>query len=76
MFDIKEIRRNDRDLLRDELEGIGFYRFQNSVWIYPYDCEDLIMLIKSDYKLGRNVVYIIAEEVENDKVLRQHFGLV
>lgn len=75
MFDIKEARRMDRDQLRDELEAIGFYRFQNSAWFYPYDCEDLITLIKSDYRLGRSTVYIIAEEVENDFVLRKHFGL-
>ena len=75
MFDIKETRRVDRDLLRDELEAIGFYRFQNSVWVYPYDCEDLITLIKSDYRLGMSVVYIIAEEVENDASLRKHFNL-
>ena len=76
MFDIKEARRTDRDQLRAELEAIGFYRFQNSAWFYPYDCEDLITLIKSDYHLGRSTVYVIAEEVENDKLLRQHFGLI
>ena len=76
MFDIKEARRTDRDQLRAELEAIGFYRFQNRAWFYPYDCEDLITVIKSDYHLGRSTVYVIAEEVENDKLLRQHFGLI
>jgi len=75
IFDIKESRRTDRDRLREKLENIGFFRLQNSVWAYPYDCEDIITLIKSDYRLGGNVVYIIAEEIENDRKLREHFKL-
>lgn len=75
IFDIKESRRADRDRLREELENIGFYRLQNSVWLYPYDCEDVVTLIKSDYRLGGNVVYMIVEEIENDRKLKEHFKL-
>lgn len=76
IFDVKEKRRWDRDKLRQELESIGFMHLQHSVWAYPYDCENLITLIKSDFKLGGNVIYMIAEELENDRNLRKRFGLV
>lgn len=74
-FDIKEQRRNIRDKLRAVLSKMGFYRLQQSVWVYPYDCEDFIQLLKSDFRVGWDVLYIIADQVENEKVLMQHFGL-
>ena len=75
IFDIPEARRLYRDHLRDFLQGIGFLMLQASVWVYPHDCEDLIMLLKTDYSLGKEVVYIIAEDIEGDWFLRRHFGL-
>jgi DNA-binding transcriptional regulator PaaX len=53
----------------------GFYRLQNSVWVYPYDCEDIIGLLKTDFGVGREILYIIADEIENDKHLRSRFSL-
>ncbi len=75
IFDIKEYRRGDRDRLRQELVALGFARLQNSVWIYPYDCEDLIMLLKTYFKLGRDLLYLTVEKLENDRWLRQAFHL-
>ena len=57
------------------LKAIGFLKLQSSVWIYPHDCEDLIQLIKTDFALGREVLYIVAEDVEGDAKLRFHFKL-
>jgi len=75
IFDIRERRRRTRDRLRDTLEQIGFVRLQNSVWVYPYDCEDLIQLLKADFKIGKDVLYIIADSIENDGQIRRCFGL-
>jgi hypothetical protein len=44
------------------------------VWVYPYDCEDLITLLKADFKIGKDLLYVITESIENDKWLRQSFG--
>ena len=48
IFDIKEKERKKRNELRNYLYRIGFKKLQNSVWVYPYDCEDLLMLLKAD----------------------------
>ena len=53
----------------------GFVRLQDSVWIYPYDCEDLIALAKASLRIGADVLYMIVERLERDKHLREHFGL-
>ena len=75
IFDIKESRSKTRFLLRKTLSQIGFIRLQNSVWLYPYACEDLISLLKADFKVGKDVLYLIVEKLENDWHLRKTFNL-
>jgi len=76
IFDIKEYKRGYRDNLRRVLAQIGFLKLQNSVWAYPYDCEDLFNLIKTDFKMDKEILYIIADQIEHDYVIKKHFGLV
>ena len=75
IFDIPEKRRGMREKIRRTLLAIGFKRLQDSVWVYPYDCEDLIAFLKTDFKVGRDLLYLIIEELEGDKTLREKFGL-
>jgi DNA-binding transcriptional regulator PaaX len=75
IFDIPERRKSLRDKVRRTLEAIGFIRLQDSVWLYPYDCEDLMMLLKADFKVGKDLLYLIVEELEYDIAYRRHFGL-
>lgn len=75
IFDIAEVRRAKRIQLRSAMQSAGFVRLQNSVWVYPYDCEDFTALLKADLHIGREVIYIIAEKIENDVWLREHFNL-
>lgn len=75
MFDVWEYRRGMRDKLRKMLSKAGFLKLQNSVWVYPYDCEDLFVFVRSDLHLGKSMLYMIVESIENDAQLRKHFGL-
>ena len=76
VFDIPERKKKIRDEVRLILTNAGFQRLQDSVWVYPYDCEDVIGLLKMDYGIGRDMLYIIADQIENDKYLRMDFGLI
>ena len=75
LFDIPERRRGVRNRLRVFMQEYGFVRLQDSVWIYPYDCEDLIALAKANFRIGFDALYMIVERLERDKYLREHFGL-
>ena len=75
IFDIPEKQRPTRDKIRHLVSRLGFLRLQDSVWVYPYDCEELVTLLKTDLKIGRAVLYIIADAIEFDKPIRQHFSL-
>lgn len=75
IFDIPEKKRRVRKQITLLFNQAGFHRLQDSVWVYPYDCEDIIGLLKTDFGIGKDVLYVIANEIENDRRLRYEFGL-
>lgn len=75
IFDIPNYRRGLRAKLRRSLQCAGFKLLQGSVWIYPYNCEDYVALLKADFKIGKDMRYLIADTIEGDGVYRKTFGL-
>lgn len=76
MFDIREKRRRARSQLRSLLAGVGFLRLQDSVWVYPYPCDEFIGLVRAHLKSGTGeMLSFVAEALESDKKLREHFRL-
>lgn len=75
IFDIPERRRAVRERLRRLMNEFGFLRLQDSIWISPYDCEDLVALVKAELKVGKDILYVIADSIENDAWIKKHFEL-
>ena len=75
LFDVWERRRKVRDALRSNLKEFGFVKIQDSVWVYPYPCEKLLIFLRTYFKLGQGILYIVADEIEHDEKLRGHFNL-
>jgi DNA-binding transcriptional regulator PaaX len=76
LFDIPENRKKERDALRFRLKQLGFYEFQKSVFVHPYDCKDEIDYIIEFYKIRKFVRFITADAIDNELHLKQHFGLI
>lgn len=75
IFDIPERMRVKRNILRDALKRIGFIKLQHSVWVYPHDVSDLLILIRKDLSLYRHVLYILADTIERERDIAERFGL-
>lgn len=75
VFDIEETRKKVRDNVRRTLVSLGFIRLQDSVWVYPYPCEEVLELLRTKYGVRHEALYICARKIAKDKWLRQHFGL-
>ena len=75
IFDISEKRRRLRVQVRHLLQRLGFLRLQDSVWVHPYDCEEIVSILKHDFRIGKELLYIIADAVEYDRPMRMHFEL-
>lgn len=75
LFDIPERARQIRDAFRHHLKQLGFYEFQKSVFVHPYDCLDEIEYLIEFYDARRFIRFIIAEHLDNELHLKNHFRL-
>ncbi|MFH0803516.1 MAG: hypothetical protein V1877_00120 [Candidatus Tagabacteria bacterium] len=76
LFDIPENRKKIREALRFHLKSLGFYEFQESVFIHPYPCKNEIDYIIEFYNIRKFVRFVIADFLDNELHLKQHFGLL
>ena len=75
IFDIPEKKKRLRELLRHNLDRLGFIKLQNSVWVLPYECEELIFLLKTNFFADEDVLYMEVNRIENEEWLKEVFGL-
>ncbi|PIQ69468.1 MAG: CRISPR-associated endonuclease Cas2 [Candidatus Tagabacteria bacterium CG_4_10_14_0_2_um_filter_40_13] len=76
LFDIPDNRKKSRETLRFHLKNLGFYKFQESVFVHPYNCKDEIDYLIEFYDLRRFVRFIIADSIDNEIHLKTHFRLL
>lgn len=74
-FDVPEIERVKRNHLRRFLRKLGFYQYQQSVYLFPYECEREISLIKDIVEGAKYMKYIIAEKIEDEESAKKHFEI-
>ena len=76
IFDIPELMRKQRDVFRAKLKSFGFYTFQKSVFVYPFDCQEELGFIGSYLGVGEYVDLIIADSVGfKERVIKEYYGL-
>jgi len=76
IFDIPNNKRRRREIFREKLKSLGFYQFQESVFIIPFPCEKEIQYLREIYGIPNEVKFILARKVENDLELRRMYGLI
>lgn len=72
LFDVPEKRRNYRDVLRDRLKSLGFFQFQKSVWIHPFECGKEVRYLCEYWGITPYTI-MFTVKVGNDRVLRRYF---
>jgi len=75
IFDINEKNKRVRELIRQRLCSLGFTRLQDSVWLYPYDCEEVVELLKTAHRVRYDVHYLLVKKMAQDSKWRKHFSL-
>lgn len=74
-FDIPEEERNKREYLRNFLKEIGFYPYQKSVYIFPYECKKEIDLIRKIILGNKYLKYVIATQIEDEDKIKRYFNI-
>jgi len=75
IFDIPEKRKFIREKIRSFLRSVGFVRLQDSVWVYPYPCKDVLELLRTRYRVRGEALYVEASSIDRDLWLRRDFSL-
>jgi len=75
IYDVPKNKKYLRDVFRGTLKNLGFYPLQESVWLYPYPCEEQVTFLREYYDVGNEVVYVVATKLEDDGPYRTYFGL-
>lgn len=69
IFDIPESHRLGRDMLRDKLYQLGCVQLQRSVFVYPYDIQDIIHRLRAAYDLRWDLNYLVVEKLDRHEEL-------
>ncbi|KKQ91408.1 MAG: Transcriptional regulator, PaaX family [Candidatus Azambacteria bacterium GW2011_GWA2_39_10] len=76
VFDIPEKKSKERRAFSTKLKGLGFYPLQESVFIYPYDCQNEIDFICNFLSIDNYVNYCTLETLDKKEGdLRKFFDL-
>ena len=75
IYDVDEKKKKLRDTFRRALIALGFLKLQESVWVYPYPCEEQITFLREYYGVGSEVLYVVAIKLEDDTSYREYFDV-
>lgn len=75
IFDVSEKKKRQRDRFRGDLQRLGFYMLNRSVFVHPFPCFDEVEFLREVRDIGQEVTYIVAKSVETSFGLRSHFDL-
>ena len=75
LFDIPEKKKKIREAVRHHLKNLNFFEYQKSVFVQPYDCKNEIEYIIEFYNIRKYVRFIIADSLDNELHLINHFKL-
>jgi len=75
MFDIPGKYENERKIVREKLLEIGARQYQQSVFIFPYDCKELITTLKWSLRVEKYVMYIEAVRFTDSSKFKKLFKL-
>ncbi len=72
--DIAEKHKQGRDALRSKLYQWGARPLQKSVFVYPYPCQEEIVILRDLFEIPHNALFIVeTRSVPNEKELRKFF---
>ena len=73
IFDVPNWKSKNRLAFTEKLKNIGFRMIQKSVWAYPHECHEEIMILRKFYDIEREVTYLETAMVEDEETWRKHF---
>ncbi len=74
-FDVPVGKKAVRDSLREHLLRLGFYEFQQSLFLHPFDCLQEVTYITELYDARRYVRFMLVSYIDNELDVKHFFGM-
>lgn len=75
IYDITHFKRKQQTALRKMFRQLEFLPLQKSVYLTPYPCEKEVSFLREYFEVGKEVLYLIVDQLEHETVYKEHFGL-
>ena len=75
VFDIPNKKKREREMFRQKLRQLGFFPLQESVFLFPYKCEDQIDFLRETLSIRDYVRLMRVERLENEDYYKSKFDL-
>lgn len=75
IFDIPEKYKPNRLVFQKKLKELGMAQMQKSVWVWPYDLQDEVDLMKEAYEIRPFVRLALAQNIDRQTDLLKFFNL-
>ena len=73
IFDIPEEKHIERASFTGKIKQLGFQHLQQSVWVHPFPCKEVVARIVTEYSIEKYVTYIETSHIDNDHLLKKRF---
>ncbi|MDP3245303.1 MAG: hypothetical protein Q8M83_06665 [bacterium] len=75
IFDIPEKGRRERDAIRRVLKSVGFFQFQKSAYIYPYEIPGEVIAYLKDSNLIQFIRFARIDKLDDAEDIKKYFKL-
>ena len=76
IFDIQDKHKIKREALRGKIKELGLYQLQKSVWVYPYEFQKEIEILRNFFQLSNGEIkVIVADKIEKDSEMKEFFKI-
>jgi DNA-binding transcriptional regulator PaaX len=76
MFDIPMYKSRTRIPFREKIQDLGFEMYQKSVWVYPYECREEVLMVAEHYGVREYIRYMVVDEMSNMREFVKKFDLL
>ncbi len=75
IYDIEKLKKASQENFRRLLKQMNFLLLQKSVYLTPFKCREEIEYLREYFGLGKEVLYMEVNKLENEEYYRQYFGV-
>lgn len=75
VFDVPNYKSKNRAAFREKIKELGFQLVQKSVWVYPHESREAIMILRKFYDIENYVTYLETTHSEDEDRWLRNFHM-